>query len=104
MGSNGSTTKSSQPKGLASKQCPWCGFNNKYDLEAGAPAQCDACERKFADPMEARAAYDAMFGHGFWFRVRPHLRALFDGPRARLVLFGVAIGVAAVEIGRRLWA
>ncbi len=103
MGTNGSPAKSSQPKGLARKQCPYCGFNNEYDPDAGAPAKCDSCKHRFADPMEARAAYDAMFGSGFWFRMRPHLRALFQGPRTRLVLLGVAIGIAAAEIGRRLW-
>ena len=104
MGQDSSSLKSGQPKAVARKQCPYCGFNNKYDLKAGTPAQCEICERKFADPMEARAAYDAMFGRGFWFKLRPHLSALFNGPRSRLVLLGVAFGVIGAEIGRRLWA
>ncbi len=104
MGETTETAKGSAPKTLARKQCPYCGFNNEYDLDAGAPAQCDACERKFADPMEQRAAYDAMLGRGFWFGFRRRLRGYWHGPLTRLVLIGVALGVVASEIARRIWA
>lgn len=106
MGEGKEGNAGSPRRHLARKQCPYCGHSNEYDFDLGAPAQCDACERKFADPMEAKAAYDAMFGSGFRFRLRRHARQFAErwgSSRVRIVLFGVALGTALGEIGRRLW-
>ena len=99
-------TEASAPRAVGHKQCPYCGFNNPYDPDAGTPDQCEECEAKFADPMEARAAFDAMHGSGFWFEFRRRMSGYFPaGPAGRrLLIIGAAIGAVVAEIARRLWA
>ena len=103
MGQSNSPPEGGAPRPLSYTQCPWCGFNNGYVYEAGPPGTCEKCEVEFPDPMEARAAFMAMRGRGFWFNFRRLAEGYFAGQRVRLVLLGVALGTARGEIGRRLW-
>ncbi len=103
MGQSSSENESSAPEALALKQCPYCGHNNKYKPSEGAPGQCDDCERKFADPMEARAAYEAMFDRRRRRKLRDIVEGFFAGHSVRLVLLGVALGTVLGKFGRWLW-
>lgn len=103
MGQSNSPSEGSAPQPVSHKQCPHCGFNNSYHFESGPPFACEECEEPFADPMEARAAYDTMFGRGFRFNARRWIAARWDGLPPRVFLLGVALGTVATEIARRLW-
>ena len=101
MGQDDGSTKGGAPKAVIHSQCPGCGHNNRHN--GAPPKECEKCLYLFPKEEPARAAYDAMFGHGFWFEFRRRLEGYFAGNSVRLVLLGAALGTALGEIGRRLW-